>query len=74
MLHSQFGVLASFPVNAVFVLDGSDRSGVKRDSRVGSPSHWLATQAEELAKAFGFEVQKAQYPPFFNEAATAHTF
>ncbi|RDX40412.1 PIN domain-like protein, partial [Lentinus brumalis] len=43
------------PLAIVFVGDGPDRPGNKRDTNVGKKSHWLTTDMKNLVVAFGFD-------------------
>ncbi len=56
ILVFQLFVLASFPLNVVFVFDGDERPKFKRGKKVSPTPHWLTRQAAELAIAFGFKV------------------
>ncbi|RDX50900.1 PIN domain-like protein, partial [Lentinus brumalis] len=43
------------PFAVVFVGDGPERPGNKRDINVGKKSHWLTTDMKDLVVAFGFD-------------------
>lgn len=61
------------PFAVVFVGDGPERPGNKRDINVGKKSHWLTTDMKDLVVAFGFDWIEVSTPsPWSNHGSSSN--